>query len=49
VPIWAGNEVIAAVNLTWVHKVASVQQIVKSCLPQLAKAAREISAGLESG
>ncbi len=48
VPIWAGNEVVAGVNLTWIHKVATVQQIVKTCLPQLAKATREITVRLES-
>lgn len=43
VPIWAGEEVVAAVNLTWIHKVSTVPQIVKTCLPHLAHAAREIS------
>ncbi len=43
VPIWAGDEVIAAINLTWMHKVASVPQIVKAYLPLLTAAAREIS------
>lgn len=43
VPIWAGEEVVAAVNLTWIHKVMTVPQIVKTCLPHLAQAAREIS------
>lgn len=43
IPIWAGEEVIAAVNLTWMHKVATVQQIVQAHLPQLTAAAREIS------
>ena len=47
-PIWAGNEVIAAVNLTWIDKVATVAQIVKTCLPHLTKATREISVKLES-
>jgi IclR family mhp operon transcriptional activator len=48
VPIWAGNEVIAAVNLTWIHKVATVEQIVKTCLPHLTQATREISIKLET-
>lgn len=43
VPIFAGEEVVASVNLTWLHKVATVPQIVKTCLPHLAHAAREIS------
>lgn len=43
VPVWAGDEVIASVNLTWMHNVATVQQIVKSHLPELTAAAREIS------
>lgn len=43
VPVWAGDEVVAAVNLTWMHKVATVSQIVKSYLPQLTQASREIS------
>lgn len=43
VPIWAAEEVIAVVNLTWIHKVATVSQIVKTCLPQLTQASREIS------
>jgi IclR family mhp operon transcriptional activator len=43
VPIWAGDEVIAAINLTWMHKVATVPQIVKAHLPGLTAAAREIS------
>ncbi|MBK6715721.1 MAG: helix-turn-helix domain-containing protein [Burkholderiales bacterium] len=47
-PVWAGHEVIAAVNLTWIHKAATVDQIVKTCLPQLTQAAREISIKLET-
>jgi len=35
--------VIAAINLTWMHKVATVQEMVKDHLPPLAAAAREIS------
>ena len=30
VPIWAGEEVIASLNLTWMHKVATVPQMVKA-------------------
>lgn len=48
VPIRAGPEVIAAVNLTWIHKVATVPQIVKTCLPHLNQATREISMKLVS-
>jgi len=43
VPIWAGEEVIASLNLTWMHKVATVPQMVKANLQQLTAAAREIS------
>ena len=43
VPIWVGEEVIASLNLTWMHKVATVPQMVKAHLPQLTTAAREIS------
>jgi IclR family transcriptional regulator, mhp operon transcriptional activator len=43
VPIWVGDEVIAAINLTWMHKVATVSQMVKAHLPELMAAAREIS------
>jgi IclR family mhp operon transcriptional activator len=43
VPIWVGDEVIAAINLTWMHKVATVAEMVKKNLPQLSAAAREIS------
>jgi IclR family mhp operon transcriptional activator len=46
VPVWAGTDVVAGVNLTWTRKVATPQHIVKTCLPSLSKAAREISAGL---
>jgi IclR family mhp operon transcriptional activator len=43
VPIWAGDELVAVVNLTWIHKAATVPQIVKTCLPHLTQASREIS------
>ena len=43
VPIWVGEEVIASINLTWMHKVATVAQMVTAYLPQLTAAAREIS------
>lgn len=46
VPIWAGEEVVAVVNLTWLHSVATRAQIVKKHLPHLRQAARDISAGL---
>jgi IclR family mhp operon transcriptional activator len=43
VPIWVADEVVAAINVTWMHKVATVQKMVKDHLPPLAAAAREIS------
>lgn len=43
VPIWSGEEVIASINLTWMHEVATVPQVVKAHLPHLTAAAREIS------
>jgi IclR family mhp operon transcriptional activator len=43
VPIWVGDEVIASINLTWMHKVATLAQMVKAHLPELTAAAREIS------
>jgi IclR family mhp operon transcriptional activator len=43
VPIWVGEEVIASLNLTWMHKVATVPKMVKAHLPQLTGSAREIS------
>lgn len=43
VPVWAGEEVIATLNLTWVRKVATVEQIVPVGLPQLLQASREIT------
>ena len=47
VPVWAGEDVIAVVNLTWMHKVATLEQIVRAHLPQLTEAAREISLRLQ--
>jgi IclR family mhp operon transcriptional activator len=46
VPIWAGTEVIAVINLTWMHKAASVDQIVKSHLSAVKDASQEITAKL---
>lgn len=43
VPIWAGNEVIAVINLTWMHKSSTVEQIVKSHLSALTEASQEIT------
>lgn len=43
VPIWINDEVIASLNLTWMHKVATVSQMVKAHLNELTAAAREIS------
>jgi IclR family mhp operon transcriptional activator len=48
VPILADQEVIAVINLTWMHKVATVDQIVKAHLTTLAEASREISVKLMS-
>lgn len=48
IPIWAGEEVVAVVNLTWMHRVTTVAQVVKSHLPELTKASREISLKLMS-
>lgn len=48
VPIWAGNEVVAVVNLTWIHNVVTGPEIVKKYLPDLLQAAQEISAQLMS-
>jgi DNA-binding IclR family transcriptional regulator len=42
-PILVGEEVIAALNLMWMHKVATVPEMVKTNLPHLTAAAREIS------
>ena len=42
-PILVGEEVIAALNFMWMHKVATVHEMVKSNLPHLTAAAREIS------
>jgi IclR family mhp operon transcriptional activator len=46
VPVRAGGEVIAAVNLTWMHRVASVEAMVRAHLPRLQDAALEISTRL---
>jgi IclR family mhp operon transcriptional activator len=46
VPIWAAGEVIAVINLTWMHKVATLAQMVKTCLPPVHAAADEISTAL---
>ena len=45
-PIRAGADVVAAVNLTWMHRVATLQQMVKAHLGQLTEAAHEISVKL---
>lgn len=47
-PVWADKDVIAVVNLTWMHRVATVQQMVKAHLPALMEATREISMRLMS-
>lgn len=46
VPIWAGGEVVAVVNLTWMHNVTTVPEVVKTHLPDLLRASQEISAQL---
>ena len=48
VPIFVGDEVIGAVNLTWINKVTTVDKIVKSCLSSLQDAAAQISHRLVS-
>jgi IclR family mhp operon transcriptional activator len=51
VPIGAAGQVIAAVNLTWINKVVTLEQMVKTCLPPLRAAANDISdtlSGLQS-
>jgi IclR family mhp operon transcriptional activator len=45
-PVWADQDVIAVVNLTWMHRVATVEQMVKAHLPALMEATREISVKL---
>jgi IclR family mhp operon transcriptional activator len=47
VPIRAGGEVVAAVNLTWIHKVLTLQQVVDRHLAPLQAAAAEIGARLD--
>ncbi len=42
VPIRAGDEVVAAVNLTWIPKVLGLRQVVATCLPPLREAAEAI-------
>jgi len=46
VPIWAGEEVVAIVNLTWMHSVATVGEIAEKHLPVLQQAAQDISTRL---
>jgi IclR family mhp operon transcriptional activator len=48
VPVRATGEVVAAVNLTWTDKVATLEQMVKTCLPTLRAAANDISDTLGS-
>jgi IclR family mhp operon transcriptional activator len=49
VPVRAGDDVVAVVNLTWMHKVATVPQVVAAHLPRLADAAAEIAERLQRG
>jgi IclR family mhp operon transcriptional activator len=46
VPIRVDGEVIAAVNLTWIHKVATQRQVVAQCLQPLQDTAEAIGRGL---
>lgn len=46
VPIFANEEVVAVVNLTWIHNVTTVSEVVKQHLPDLLAATKEISAAL---
>lgn len=46
VPIWAGDEVVAVVNLTWMHNVSTVSDIVAQHMPDLMQASHDISAQL---
>lgn len=49
VPIRAGDEVVAVVNLTWIHKVVTLRQVVAQCLQPLQAAAALIGRRLEAG
>lgn len=46
VPIYAGEEVVAVVNLTWMHAVATVREIADKHLAILQQAAHDISVKL---
>jgi IclR family transcriptional regulator, mhp operon transcriptional activator len=48
VPIRSGSEVVAAVNLTWIHKVVSRTRVVESHLEPLRAAAAEIGEKLSA-
>jgi IclR family mhp operon transcriptional activator len=43
VPVYAGDEVVGCINLTWIARVATVPVIIERFLPQLIEAARSIS------
>jgi IclR family mhp operon transcriptional activator len=43
VPVWAASEVVAVLNLTWMHKSATVAQTVKTHLAALTQASQEIT------
>jgi IclR family mhp operon transcriptional activator len=43
VPVWAGDDVIAVLNLTWALKAATVAQVVKTCMPHVTQASQQIS------
>lgn len=48
VPIRAGDEVVACVNLTWIHKVVGRRPVVDQCLPALQQAAVTIGRRLHA-
>jgi IclR family mhp operon transcriptional activator len=49
VPIIASGQVVAALNLTWTRRAASVQQVVADHLGDLREAAAEVARRLELG
>ena len=48
VPVIVSGQVVAAMNLTWTRRAASVAQIVAEHLADLRAAAAEVAAGLEA-
>ena len=49
VPVLVGADVVAGINLTWLHKVKTVEEVVSSHLETLKAAALEISWRLTTG